>query len=364
MKTFTEEILLPGPPDAAIKQDPPCPVFGTCGGCAYQHISYDEELELKARGLKTFLDNNLGLGSEIFESILASPEAYHYRSRIDLSLRRFKDGTLKAGFQRPERHTLVPVEACSIARREITDRIPEVVREASAKLPEDYKTANLVIKTGDDGRVFWGGIGRRSLEMKEADYLWTEIRGVRIFYSLSTFFQANLGILPGLMDRIEETGVIREDCAFLDLYAGVGLFGLSFARKAAKVVMIEECPSSSRIASYNVAYHGLKHVEVRQGKLETEFGPALESAQGLKTVALVDPPRRGLSPRAAAFLCEAGSLLDSLFYLSCHPESLARDLAVFLEKGWRVEKVMPLDFFPRTPHLETLVLMKSPGGGR
>lgn len=362
MKTFTEEIFLPGPPAEAAKQDPPCPVFGTCGGCAYQHIAYEEELELKERGLRTFLYTSLGLSAGVFAPILPSPDAYHYRSRIDLSLRRFKDGTLKAGFQRPERHTLVPVEACSIARREITERIPEVVREASGKLPGDYKTANLVIKTGDDGRVFWGGIGRKSLEMKETDYLWTEIRGMRIFYSLATFFQANLGILPGLMDRIEETGVITEDCAFLDLYAGVGLFGLCFARKAAKVIMIEECPSSTRIASYNVAYHGLKHTHVRAGKLEAEFGPALEFAQGLRTVALVDPPRRGLSPQAAAFLSGAGFVLDSLFYLSCHPESLARDLTVFLEKGWRVEKIMPLDFFPRTPHLETLVLMKSPGG--
>lgn len=333
-------------------QTPLCPVFGTCGGCTYQHLSYEAELEIKERNLRQLLQNQLGLEEKVFEPIVASPKTYHYRNRLDIAMRRSK-GELLMGFQSPSLKKMISIEACPIAMQEISDFIPQLREEAASKFPPDYRTANLVVRTGDDGRVYWGGIGRRSLRLAEENYLWTEIEGRKIFYSLETFFQANLSILPQIIQKLRSLAQVDAETLFLDLYAGVGLFGLCMAEKAAQVLLIEESPASIQLARYNVAHQQWKNVQVRLGRVEEEL-PHLDISGFRKVIAMIDPPRGGLSPQVAEVLSGTRTL-NQLFYLSCHPESLARDLAIFLKKGWQVAKVIPFDFFPRTAHLETLV---------
>jgi len=344
------------------KAEPLCPVFGTCGGCAYQHITYEEELRIKRENLALLLRGLPDFREESLDEIVPSPKPYHYRSRIDLSLRKSK-GQVRVGFQAPGSFHLIEVAECAIADSAVSNFIPQLRAEAEAKLPADYKTANLVVKTGDDGRVLWGGIGRRSLEMVPRDYLWTEVCGKRIYYSLETFFQANLSILPAIVNHLAEHGKLTKRTFFLDLYAGVGLFGIALAEKAGAVTMIEEHPASVKIMGYNLARHCFPHVDSVGGRVEDKLAAALETNPAMRRVALVDPPRKGLSPEALTSLAAATSL-EMLFYLSCHPESLVRDLKVFSERGWTIERVTPFDFFPRTVHLETLVQLVPPGSGQ
>ena len=342
------------------KVAPLCPVFGVCGGCAYQDIPYSEELAAKERNLKELLGGKLTLDESVFEAVVPSPEPYHYRHRLDLSLKkRFHENKVEyeMGFQVPGSSRLVPVESCAIARREITDFMPELKKQAGARITEKYRTANLVVRTGDDGRVLWGGIGRRSLELLPKDYLWTEVRGRKIFYSLDTFFQANLSILPGLMDKIESLHAFNRETIFFDLYSGVGLFGICFAPQVAKVVMMEESPASVSLANFNTAYHGFKNVKIYQGLVESGLPAVLKEAGEGPRVAFVDPPRKGLAPAVLETLA-ASRAFEALFYLSCQPESLARDLEKFTSEGWKIEKIVPFDFFPKTNHLETLAVLK------
>lgn len=340
--------------------EPLCPVFGICGGCTYQDLPYPEELAVKERNLKAVLGAKFAVEESVFEPLVASPEPYHYRHRLDLTLnKRRRDGQVQyeMGFQIPGTSRLVPVDSCAIARREVTAFMPELKKQAVVKMTEKYRVANLVVRTGDDGRVLWGGIGRRSLELLPKDYLWTEVRGRKIFYSLDTFFQANLSILPALMDKIESLCRFDRETVLLDLYSGVGLFGICFAPQVAKVIMMEDCSSSVSLARYNTAWHGFKNVKIYQEKVETGLPAVLrENSQG-RRVAMVDPPRKGLAPEALETLAAARSL-EALLYLSCHPESLARDLEKFLAEGWKIEKIVPFDFFPKTVHLETLVVLK------
>jgi len=333
---------------------PLCPLFGTCGGCQHQDIPYEEELVRKAAILKGLLTKEADLPEEVFEPIVASPESYYYRNRLDLTLRKRNSGERQMGFMLPGTQRLQEVTACSIARKEINDFLPVLKEEAVRKLPADYRVANLVVRVGDEGRVFWGGIGRRSLRMKEEDYLWTSVRGRRIFYALDTFFQANLSILERVLSRVEGLIEWKKDAVFLDLYSGVGLFGIALEDRAREVVMIEECRDSVTLARFNVDYHGLSHVKILEGKVETHLPEVLKELGGKSCVALIDPPRGGLASSAIETLGEAKSL-GSLFYLSCSPESLARDLKHLAKVGWQVRKIIPFDFFPRTRHLETLV---------
>lgn len=335
---------------------PLCPVFGTCGGCAYQDISYEEELRVKLVKLKEQFAA-LELPEEVFSEVESSPEPYYYRHRLDITMKRRREEGILMGFQLANTKRMIEIDACPIGMQAVSDYLPQLKKEALEKFTEKYKTANLVIKTGDDGRVVWGGIGRRSLQMQPEDYLWTEIHGKRIYYSLDTFFQANLSILPKLMNVVETLAEFTKEMIFFDLYGGVGLFGIYFADKVSQVISIEESTTSSAVAKHNMHYHQLKSFEIYESKVEDVFPTLMKVYDFQRRVAMVDPPRKGLSETAIKTLTEAKGL-TRLLYLSCSPESLARDLKVFIEKGWKVKQVVPFDFFPKTSHLETLVSLE------
>ncbi|MCK5579959.1 MAG: class I SAM-dependent RNA methyltransferase [Candidatus Omnitrophica bacterium] len=340
------------------KIEPVCPIFGECGGCQYQDISYEDELALKRQALKALLEEKVSLPESCFEPVVRSPKQYHYRSRMDLKLLKTRQQEVFVGFSPVAHYPVIEAQTCAIAMDSIADFFPELKKQAIEKLPAKYRIASLVVKTGDDGRVFWGGIGRRSLRMSEQDYLWTEVRGRRVFYSLETFFQANLSILPALMDHIEALGILDQDTCFFDLYGGVGLFGLCLYDCVGKVLLIEENVHAIKVAKHNIAYHDFKNFDIVSGRVEDHLPFLLDSLEDKRSVVMIDPPRRGLSPAAAAFLADLSGV-EHLLYLSCNPEALARDLSVFVEKGWSVMKVIPFDFFPRTKHLETLVVLRN-----
>jgi tRNA/tmRNA/rRNA uracil-C5-methylase (TrmA/RlmC/RlmD family) len=341
---------------AATAAEPLCPVFGECQGCLYQNIIYTDELKIKEQQLRDLLLASLDISEERFAPIVASPKPYHYRNRLDLKLKRTIEHGILIGFTPVDRRGILPVEECFIADQNISGFIPELKVEAVARLPPKYRLANLVVRTGDDGRVCWGGIGRRSCELAAEDYFWTQIEGKKIFYSLDTFFQANLSILPKLFEEIRSFDLWEAKPVFYDLYGGVGLFGIGLAERCERVIHIEENPSSVKLARYNIDVNRIGNFQIVEGKVEDELPRLLEEDPKKIKVAMIDPPRAGLSPNASKYL--AGSkALNFLFYLSCNPESLARDLKGFTQEGWAVEKIIPFDFFPKTKHLETLVLL-------
>jgi len=334
-----------------IQVKPQCGYFGECGGCAYQNLSYKQELAIKDRLLQEIFAP-LKLKSKMIESIIPSPDEYHYRNRLDFSFRKTLKGEYLLGFKSEQSKFIVPIESCSIAKEEISDFIPELKDAVIRTLPPDYNIANLVVRTGDDGRVFWGGIGRHSLAQKPGDYFWTEIHGYKIFYALDTFFQANLSILPELINKIRSFRLWNSKTILYDLYSGVGLFGISFHDRVKQVVMIEEGVPSIKLAKFNVDYHHLENVEIREGKVEQLLGRVRKDS-----VAIIDPPRKGLSDDAMKTLVKAKKL-KALLYLSCNPSTLVRDLVHFVKRGWKINTVIPFDFFPKTKHIETLVCLK------
>lgn len=338
-------------------EEPLCSVFGECGGCAFQRMTYADELALKDSLLKEILKSALRLPEEAFEKIVASPEPYHYRSRLDITVRKTRKGIFLFGFQSAATHRIVEIDACPISRKEISDFLPELKIAAANRLPDHYPLANVVVRTGSDGRVLWGGIGRRSLETKPEDYFWTDIDGKRVYYSLATFFQANHGILPALIRTLKRLGNFSPETALFDLYAGVGLFGVCLYDGVGKVVMIEESDQSVKLMRYNAAYHGMDRSETVRGKVEDEFPKRVDACRNLPMSAIIDPPRQGLSPKVCGMLADT-DCLQNLFYLSCNPQSLSRDLEVLCQSGWKIKTVIPFDFFPRTSHLETLIQLK------
>ena len=338
---------------------PLCPVFGQCGGCLYQDISYEEELKNKEGTLKELLQTKLTLKPNILEQIIPSPKSYYYRNGLDLRLVRTKNRDVLMGFSPGgRRKSVISVEACHIADKNISDYIPLLKEEARKRLLPRSKEANVVVRTGDSGNIRWGGIGRRSLQLKEEDYLWTQIRNKKIFYSLDTFFQTNLSILSSVFERLEALEVLSKETIFFDLYSGVGLFGIVFSDIVKKVILIEECVASVKLARYNVNVNQLKNVETIEGRVEEKLSSALDREALSENVAFIDPPRAGLSEKALNVLKEAKTF-KHILYLSCGPENLARDLAEFVSSGWQIEKIIPFDFFPKTKRLEVLAVLNN-----
>ena len=336
---------------------PACPVFGTCGGCQYQHLSYEEELAVKERALKDALAARVALEDRVFSPIEPSPKVYHYRNRLDLKLIHRRNGDVHVGFSSAERGPLIEIEACPIAMEPISDFIPRLRAEAAAKIPKDYRMAHLTVRCGEGGNVRWGGIGHNSLRLEARDYFFTDIFGRRIYYALDAFFQANLSILPQLVGFLRARPMWAKDTVFFDLYGGVGLFGLCLSDLVARVVNIEENVHAIRLAKYNAVANAVSNAEIVEGRMEDVLpGLAARALPGAHVV-MVDPPRAGLSDSAIALL-NGLAQAKYLVYLSCEPGSLADNLKDLLTGGWSVELVKPFDLFPRTRHLETLVILK------
>lgn len=336
-------------------EKPLCPVFGQCGGCQFQDWTYPAELKFKQNYLSQLIKSHLGEKSALLlESIVPSQQAYHYRHVLDINLLRIRSGEVFIGFSPGSRNRIIPVEACPIARTEISDFLPQLKKQALARLTPHYRCANLVVKTGTDGRVFWGGIGKKSLELEEKDYLWAELNGQRIHYSLNTFFQANIGILPRLLALIESFGILDSQTVFYDLYGGVGLFGLAFSKLVRRVILIEENVHAIKIAEYNQRYNQLANFHIVSGRVEERI---FHFEPGEKTCVMVDPPRAGLSPNVLELL-SAKTRPQALFYLSCNPETFMRDVAFLVKSGWEISRVIPFDFFPRTRHVEILGVLR------
>lgn len=339
------------------KISPLCSVFGECGGCLYQDIPYADELIIKQNIVQSLISEKISLDASVYKPIVASPQEYGYRHRIDLKLARTKDRGIVIGFSPEKRKRVLVIDDCPVARREIAQSIPRVKQEALERLTAKYRQANIVIRCGDEGKVDWGGIGRHSLARLADQYLWTEIRGRKIFYSLDTFFQANLFILPKLFDYIRSLAIWTNDVSFYDLYGGVGLFSVGLADLAQTITLIEDVGASTELAKYNVAFNHFSHIKVLVGKVEEHLNKSLDEDKTVNKVAMIDPPRDGLSPAAAAMLSRQRAF-SAIIYLSCHPESLARDLKIFAENYWHIDSITPFDFFPRTKHIETLVVMR------
>ena len=340
--------------------EPACPYFGECGGCLYQDLPYERELSVKEEQVRTLVAQAVQGKDEAVRPIVPSPREYHYRHRLDLRLLKTKEQKIFVGFSPRERFGVVNVDQCPIAMEPVSAFIPELKRQAAERIPRKYRLANLVVRCGDAGVVHWGGIGKKSLQQEESDFLWTEINGLKVYYALDTFFQANLSILPRLFEVIRSFPVWSSGVTFLDLYGGVGLFSLGLHGSYDRAFLMEDSKNSIRLARYNVDVHKLGDIEVIEGRVEDFFEEAMSGVDG-PVVAMIDPPRAGLSAEALKLLASAAERIDQLLYLSCNPEALGRDLAVLTQTGWSLRQVVPFDFFPKTRHVETLVWLTSAG---
>jgi 23S rRNA (uracil1939-C5)-methyltransferase len=329
-----EALLEPGPQ----RTEPACPVFGTCGGCAWQHVAYPAQVEAKRRILVDALRRLGRLEPPAPVAITASPSPYGYRSRARVLVE-----AGQVGFRRRRSHALCVVRRCPVLLPELDAKLHEM----ALRPPRRSGEWELASGEGQARAVPLSARGRERVTL--------EVAGERITVSPGVFSQANALLLPALAGRLLEAA--GSGALALELYAGAGCFTLALARRFQRLVALEASRDAARDLAANLRAAGLDRVQVMAETLEG----ALERGgfAGLAPEALVlDPPRAGLPEGAVDGL--AGLAPARVVYLSCDPATLARDLARWVARGYALRSVEAFDLFPQTPHVEALAVL-APG---
>ncbi|HKW99801.1 MAG TPA: class I SAM-dependent RNA methyltransferase [Bryobacteraceae bacterium] len=334
---------------AAERAAPPCPYFGRCGGCHYQHANYEAQLALKRSILAETIER-VGKFAPPVEIRTIAAEPWSYRNRVQLHLRGVEIGYLEARSNRLCATDRCPIssprinQAIATIREMLKDRRwPRFVRSLELFTNEDQLQLNVLETDRPVGRRFfeWCAEKMPDLVPGALDY---PAAGAVYRVSGGSFFQVN----RFLSGQLVEAGLERaQGETALDLYAGVGLFSLPLARRIGKVVAVETSAGAVRDLRFNAERAGVT-VEAEQNNVDA-FLTSLTLAPDF---VLADPPRAGLGKTAVAQLARLSPARITI--VACDPATLARDLAGLIAAGYAIETMILIDLFPQTFHIETV----------
>ena len=318
---------------------PPCPYYGVCGGCDFQHLSYEAQLEAKSGIIRDCLHRTGKIEYDGEIPVIASPQQFEYRSRARWHVDREKQ---KIGYFARDSHVVIDISTCPI----LTPGMQSTLDHLRTSIEWDMfwsESPEIEAVSGEDG-----SISTYSRELPEpAAEISIDIAGETYAYTAETFFQANRFLIEQLIATA--IGGASGGTAF-DLYCGVGLFALPLARYFKKVIGVEENSVSIALAQKNAKTAGLQNLDLLNKSVEYFL-----QNNKTKTIdfCLIDPPRSGTAKSVIPRLAELRP--QHLSYVSCEPSILARDLRILIDAGYEINSITAIDLFPQTHHVETVV---------
>lgn len=346
-KNYSEADLVEVLEPAAHRVAPICPLFGKCGGCQYQHLSYEEQLQWKQRQVAELLLHMAKIEFAV-EPVVPSPKTLGYRSKITPHFHRPKNGTIgEIGFLRANtRNAMVDVPHCPIAMPDINESLAAVREEARSGKREFKNGATLLLRSAG-GEV----LTQPSQLARE------EVSGVKFEFQAGDFFQNNPFILPAFVEHVVSEATASGATFLIDAYCGSGLFALSAASRFQSVSGVEVSETAVVKAKHNAALNNFTNCNFIAASAEHIFADIPHAAQD--TVVIIDPPRAGCGEAFLQQLFAYGP--KAVVYVSCNPPTQMRDLVLFHEAGYELKRVRPFDLFPQTKHLEcVMTLAKRP----
>ena len=346
-----EEVLAPSPQ----RIEPRCRHFGACGGCHYQHMSYEAQLEAKAEILLDQLRRIGRIESPPVGATVPSPEQWNYRNHVQFHL----TGEGRLGYvHHAEASGVLPISECHLPEPPLNELWPQlefepgteiervslragdelmlVLESESPEPPEIEVEAGIsVVHLFEEHPVVAAGAGQMRIEVLG--------RGFQV--SAASFFQVNTAMAARMVEHLMARLPASAE-TILDLYCGVGLFSAFLAPRARRLIGVESSPSACEDFAANL--DEFDHVELYEGPAE-EVLPHLEAQP---EVVLVDPPRAGLGRGVLDALVERKPRV--LAYVSCDPSTLARDARRLIDGGYALVEVTPFDLFPQTYHIESI----------
>jgi 23S rRNA (uracil1939-C5)-methyltransferase len=382
MRRFIEaelvEVLVP----SQQRRLPPCPFFGRCGGCQWQHIPYHDQAYWKERIYTDLLIRNKVAAADRLKKIVTAPDEWNYRNRVQLKCHRTEDG-MAIGFYRHGSHFVVDVDQCLLIAPQI-QRILEMLRTELPQAPDTDCSPQVDIACGTDDAVRivlhtlpesrqslsgWlstfartNGInaciqsGRKeTLEVVHgaADLVVTvDPLGISLRYGPGGFVQVNLAQNQNMVASALRMLKLQGSEKVLDLFCGMGNFSLPLARKAGWVIGVEDYAPSIANARVNATDNDLHNIEFHAADAN---GFMAHLPTGELDLVVLDPPRTGCYLVARDLLKIRP---HTILYVSCDPATLVRDLIPLVHGGYEVVSGQPFDLFPQTWHIESLTLLR------
>jgi 23S rRNA (uracil1939-C5)-methyltransferase len=345
----------------------PCPHFGECGGCQWQHAAYEAQLRIKRRVVEEIWGRS-GLRLPPDAAVHGMQDPWRYRIRGEFEAIRAADG-FRFGFHRLRSHSLLPIVTCPIHDLRIEQALEAFREEIAATGVPHLQNLHLTVEPEGPGLLwaarFRGRRGRLDPELVSRvaarvpelvlldDAITVSFWGLSFRVASDTFVQANhrqmLVLYQAVMDMLEP----GPGDAVLDLYSGIGTISLALARRAGSVTGVEENPRSLALARVNARINSAGNARFLEGRVEKTLR---QVRLGEHQAAVLDPPRAGVEPAALAELLRLGP--ERVVYVSCEPSTHARDLAALVRGGYRVRRAAVVDMFPQTYHVETVALLE------
>ncbi|MFH1287209.1 MAG: class I SAM-dependent RNA methyltransferase, partial [bacterium] len=282
---------------SAFRIIPPCPYFSNCAGCQYQHIEYNHQLELKRKQTAEILKHIAKLDISP-EAVIPSPKIYDYRRIL-----KFHSLGGAVGFYAYDNKTLIDVSNCLLGARKDKSQI-----------------------------------------------LSYEVLGKKFSVPINSFFQTNRFLLGKMAETVIDFVKPEKDEVLFDCFSGVGFFSVFLAEKAAKVYGFEEGREASGIAPLNASMNGINNFISIQGKAEKKLPKLIKEI--IPDTIILDPPRIGCHPEILKLI--GRHKIKKIIYVSCNPSTLARDIVILKDFGYKLEKIQPIDMFPQTSHIEVI----------
>ncbi|MDR2778886.1 MAG: class I SAM-dependent RNA methyltransferase [Puniceicoccales bacterium] len=326
------EIIKPSPD----RVEPECPLFGVCGGCQYQHIKYEKQLDLKRRQVSDVIKKLAGITFAV-NACLHGDLPYSYRSKITPH---FQKSVPPVGFLKNGMRTIVDVEQCPIATKNINNML--------RSMRENILRNKNLLKRG--GTLLLRDLGQR-VEINPRITVSQKVGNYNFSYRAGEFFQNNSFLLPQLIHFVVRASLGSK--YLIDAYCGVGVFGIIAAENFEKVLGIEISETAIDFAKQNARNNKVDNIRFITGTAERIF----ENVEftGPETSIIIDPPRTGCSE---IFLSQLIAFCSAkIVYVSCSPDTQARDLK-FLAQKYFIEEIQPIDMFPQTRHIENVVVLK------
>jgi 23S rRNA (uracil1939-C5)-methyltransferase len=320
---------------------PPCPYYGDCTGCQWQHLTYKAQLAAKRAKVVDALERVGGLSSPNVLPVFPSPIQYGYRNHARFTINR--EGVL--GFVNRETHRFVRINSCMLMHEGINRLLAQLQDKCGG-------TTQLAIRAGEETGDYLVQPPLKSPAVSvptgQKHYI-ESVDGHRFRVASPSFFQVNVRQAARLAQAVRRALGLKGTEVLLDAYTGVGTFAVLLAPHVRKVIAVEE--SSAAIADARENARGLDNVEFVLGKTEE----VLTQLEERPDIVVLDPPRAGCQPEVLRSLIRLAPA--KVVYVSCDPETLARDLKLLGNRNFILERVEPLDMFPQTHHVECVAVL-------
>ncbi len=391
-------ILEPSP----MRREGFCPSAGTCGGCDFAHLAYEEQLNVKQKIVADSLERIGGFHDFAIEKTLPAPRNERYRNKMVFPLSVDKKRRVIGGFYAPGSHQVIPLDDCrqgehsaslwlkeilsflnetnttvydehtrrGLARR-VFVRLAEGTKEAmvvlsatSAKLkhteklvekllsvPSPYAIKSIILNIHKEPNNLL--LGSKNIVLYGRDYIIDTLGDLRFHISPHSFYQINAPQTKNLYETALSLADLSGTETVLDLFCGIGTISLFAAKKAAHVIGVEVVPQAISDANENAKRNGITNAEFIVGKAE-EVAPKLAARKDKPSVIFLDPPRKGAEKEALSAILQMAP--EKIVYVSCNPATLARDAKILAAGGYTLKKAVPADMFPNTSHVECVAL--------